>query len=70
MKDRKNNKDKKKERNKQYYLKNKERILYNKKCRETTECVMIFDDEPKKPTKKKINKDRQIYIKIDPKRKN
>ena len=62
------NKDKIKEYNRQYYLKNKQRILYNKKCRETTECLMIFDDPQQKHDIKKINKSREVYkIVIDPK---
>ena len=67
LKYKKNNKDKISEYNKQYYIKNRNRILYNKKCRETTECVMIFDEKPKKPVKKKINKGSIIVI--NPKRK-
>lgn len=55
--------------NKSYYIENKERILYNKKCRETTECVLI-PEMPKKTEQKKINKSVQMHIiKIDPKRK-
>lgn len=64
------NKKEIKEYNHQYYLDNKDRIIYNKICRETTECVNIFDDEPKKEEVKKINKGRQLYtIVINPKRK-
>ena len=50
--------------NKEYYIKNKERILYNKKVigRRKTE-------EAKRIDKKKINKDRSVCIVIDPKRK-
>lgn len=62
----KENRDKIKKYNKEYYKKNKDRILYNKKCREETECVLIFD-EPEKPNKRKINKIREIHI--NPKRK-
>ena len=59
-----------KEYNKQYYIENKQRILYNKKCRETTECVNIFDEDIKKTKKKSINKDREVdIIVINPKRK-
>jgi hypothetical protein len=55
--------------NKDYYLKNRDRILYNKRCREETECVLIRET-PKKTVQKKINKSRKIsIIKIDPKRK-
>lgn len=65
-----NNKDKIREYNKEYYKKNRDRILYNKKCRETTECVMIFDEDLKKLEQKKINKVRKLdTIFIDPKRK-
>jgi predicted Fe-S protein YdhL (DUF1289 family) len=54
----------------QYYIKNKTRILYNKKCREETECVMIFDEKPQKPNVKKINKVRKVdTIIINPMRK-
>jgi hypothetical protein len=66
LKYKQNNKEKIKEYNRQYYIKNKARIMYNKKCREETECVMIFDDEPRV---KKINKIRKVnpIIVIDPK---
>lgn len=65
----KNNKDVVKEYNRQYYKKNKARILYNKKAREETECVLIFEN-PKKSNDLKINKIREICsINIDPKRK-
>jgi hypothetical protein len=64
------NKEKIKEYNRQYYIKNKTRILYNKKCREETECVMIFDEKPQKPDVKKINKVRKVdTIIINPMRK-
>lgn len=70
LKYKKKNKDSIKEYNRQYYIKNKERILYNKKCRETTECVMIFDEKPVKPNVEKINKSRKLdTIIINPKRK-
>lgn len=59
-----------KEYNKQYYIKNRQRILYNKKCRETTESVNIFDEDIKKIKKKSINKSREVdIIVINPKRK-
>lgn len=65
----KKNKKHIKEYNKDYYIKNKERILYNKRCREDTECVLIREI-PKKTEQKKINKSVQMQvIKIDPKRK-
>jgi hypothetical protein len=64
-----NNKEHIKDYNKQYYLKNKERILYNKRAREETECILITE-KPKKTNKRKINKDRDICtIKINPTRK-
>jgi hypothetical protein len=64
------NKEKIKEYNRQYYIKNKDIILYNKKCRETTECVMIFDETPIESNIKNINKDRKLdVIVINPKRK-
>jgi hypothetical protein len=63
-------KDRIKEYNKQYYMDNKDRILYNKKCRETTECVMIFDEDVEKQDIKKINKSEKLdRIIINPKRK-
>lgn len=63
---RRKNKDKKKEINREYYIKNKARILYNKKAIKETECVLIFD-EPKKADKIKINKSREVCtIIIDP----
>ena len=48
--------------NRDYYIKNKERISYNNKCRKTLKA-----DENK--GKLKINKNRHLIIKIDPKRK-
>lgn len=63
------NKEKIKEFNKEYYIKNRERILYNKRCREDTESVLITESSEKKG-QTKINKDRiDCIIKIDPKRK-
>ena len=64
----KKNKKQIKEYNKEYYIKNKERILYNKRAREETECVLITEDL-EKTTKQKINKGRKLCIVIDPKRK-
>ena len=58
-------KNSRKEYFKEYYIKNKERILYNKKCREETECILITEN-PKKTVKPKINKGREICI--NPKR--
>lgn len=61
--------------NRLYYQRKKHIILYNKKCREDTECVMIFDeknsDNGRKKKKNKINSSGKKYkiIKIDPKRK-
>ena len=66
----KNNKDKIREYNKQYYKKKRHIILYNKKCRESTECILITEP-PKKINKPKINKDRKEYIiKINPRKRN
>lgn len=54
--------------NKAYYLKNKDRILYNLRCRKDTECILITE-KPEKIDKPKINKSSELYsIKIDPKR--
>lgn len=58
----KNNKKKVSDYNKEYYEKNKARILYNKKARK---CSLITE----KTSKRKINKGRQVCIVIDPKRK-
>ena len=78
------NKEHIKEYNKQYYLNNRERILYNKKCRETTECMFMTqkpkNNKSRKPKNnklekskfsdnKKINKGREVCIVINPKRK-
>lgn len=53
--------------NREYYIKNKARILYNKRAREETECVLIIEN-PEKPIQRKINKGREICtIIIDPK---
>ena len=54
--------------NKAYYLKKKHIILYNKKAREETECVMIFDDVVMKNFVKPKTYNRKI-ITINPKRK-
>lgn len=66
------NKEVIKEYNRQYYLKNKERILYNKRAREDTECILIIDEQEKR-TKNKINNNRKKecnnIIVINPKRK-
>ena len=58
----KNNRERVKDYNKEYYQKNKDRILYNKKARE---CSLITE----KTSQRKINKGRQVCIVIDPKRK-
>lgn len=55
-----------KESNRQYYIKNKDRILYNKRAREETECILISEN-PKKTIPRKINKGRNVCIVIDPK---
>ena len=55
--------------NKKYYVDNKDRIIYNKKCREETECVLITEAS-EKTQQKKINKGRKVcIIEINPKRK-
>jgi len=56
------NKKRTSEYNKKYYQKNKDRIAYNKKCRET-----LISEKSENIGKSKINKDR--LIKINPKRK-
>jgi hypothetical protein len=61
--------------NKNYYQENKNRIMYNLKCKKDTECVMIFDDDLVKVKEEKINKNRKINtkkyknIEINPQRK-
>ena len=64
----KNNKDKIKKYNQEYYKRKKHIILYNKKAREETESILI-SETPKKTSKPKINKNRQIYIELNLKRK-
>ena len=57
-----------KEYNKKYYRKKKHIILYNKRAREDTECVLIvgkFDDK----AKVKAIKNARYDITINPKRK-
>lgn len=51
--------------NKDYYIKNKDRIMYNKKVRECT----LNTENPQKREHRKINKGRNVCIVIDPKRK-
>jgi len=64
----KNNKNAIKKYNKEYYKKKKHIILYNKKAKEETECILITENS-KKCKQLKINKDRKIdSIKINPKR--
>lgn len=67
-----NNKEKISNYNREYYIKNRDRILYNKKSREETECILISSNDKKydeKQVKKNINKDREKCIVINPKRK-
>lgn len=65
----KKNKDIIKESNRNYYIKNKQRILYNLRARKDTESILISESS-KKDRQAKINKDREVcIIKIDPKRK-
>lgn len=54
--------------NKEYYKKNRRRILYDKKCREETESVLIFEDDVKVEKKKNKTEDKYNII-INPKRK-
>jgi len=59
----KKNKEQIRKFNREYYRKNIDRILYNKKCRETLICE-------EKPDKLKINKGRLMHsIEINPMRK-
>lgn len=63
------NKEHVREYNKTYYVDNKDRILYNKKCRDETECILITETSEKQQ-QKKISKDRRVcIIEINPKRK-
>jgi hypothetical protein len=62
-----NNKEKISEYNRKYYRDNIDRILYNKKCRETLTCEEETFEYPKKTNKIKINK--SGVIEINPKRK-
>ena len=64
----KKNKSAIREYNKAYYLKKRHIILYNKKAREETESVMIFDDLVMKNFVKPKTYNRKI-ITINPKRK-
>ena len=64
----KNNKTAIKEYNKSYYIKKRHIILYNKKAREETESVLIFDNFEKEP-KLHSNKINRVHITINPKRK-
>ena len=57
-----------KEYNKAYYRKKKHIILYNKKAREETESVLIFDNLENK-LRSHPNKINRIHITINPKRK-
>lgn len=63
------NKQRLKEYYRKYYLANKKRILYNIKTKKETKSILIFENQ-KKTSKIKINKNRQIDTKINPKRKN
>lgn len=63
------NKQKISEYNKEYYLKNKDRIKFNAISRKSTECILITENSQKRD-KPKINKTRKLCtIVIDPKRK-
>ncbi len=57
-----------KEYNKAYYKKKRHIILYNKRAREETECVLIVE-KLENGYHKKENKLSRLYIRINPKRK-
>lgn len=65
----KNNRDAIREYNKAYYKRMKYIILYNIKCREKTESVIIVDNCVDKPKHKIIHKFRGDIV-INPQRKN
>lgn len=54
--------------NEKYYIENKRRILFNKESREKTESILIYDEIPKKTKQKKINKNKEYNIVINPQR--
>lgn len=62
------NKEYIKEYNRQYYLKNKNRILYKIKAKKCTESILIIENK-EKSKKKKINKTNGYTVVINPKRK-
>jgi hypothetical protein len=66
------NKEAIKEYNKSYYQKKKHIILYNKRAREETECVVIvekFENDPiiRANNYKRRNRNNEISITINPK---
>jgi len=63
-----NNKDAIRKYNKAYYKRKKHIILYNKKCREETESVLIFDDIENE-SNLTPSKDKITDIVINPRRK-
>ena len=54
--------------NKAYYRRKRHIILYNKKAREETESVLIFDNLENK-LRSHANKINRVHITINPKRK-
>jgi hypothetical protein len=64
----KKNKTAIREYNKSYYIKKRHIILYNKKAREETESVLIFDNLENKLSSHS-NKINRVHITINPKRK-
>lgn len=64
----KNNPEKVKRYNIEYYKKKKDRILYNIRSKKDTESILITEN-PKKSKQTKINKVRKVVIEINPKRK-
>ena len=64
----KKNKKAIKEYNKAYYRKKKHIILYNKRAREETESVLIFENSENK-LRSHSNKINRVHVTINPKRK-
>jgi hypothetical protein len=64
----KNNKEIVRQYNREYYKKKRNIILYNRRAKRDTECVLIIEN-PKKSIQTKINKVREVCIEINPKRK-
>ncbi len=63
------NKNKRKRINREYYLRNREQILFQTMSRRSTECILITENS-QKTGKQKINKTRSVCeIEINPQRK-